>query len=233
MDTPEDPTETPAVKTCLVRDLGRIPYDQGVGVQRDRVARRRAGEIRDTLLLVEHEPVYTIGKVGTAEHLLADEETVRRMGAEVRETDRGGDITYHGPGQIVGYPILDLQDLKKDVKWYVERLEEVMIRTVASWGIRAGRVPGLTGAWVGDGKIGAIGVRVEGWVTSHGFALNVSTDLDAFRWIVPCGIRGKGVTSLSAELGRTVDPAEVRPRLVEIFGQVFGRDMVHEESGRP
>lgn len=157
------------------------------------------------------------------EHLLSV-----RPGVEVVETDRGGDVTYHGPGQVVGYPILDLSALRRDVKWYLERLEEVMIRAVARWGIAAERRPGLTGAWVGDRKIGAIGVRVERWVTSHGFALNVCTDLSYFDQIIPCGLAGRGVTSIARETGRAVAPGEVLPALVEEFGRTFGRRMEHE-----
>ena len=163
------------------------------------------------------------GRVARREHLLRESADV-----EVVETDRGGDVTYHGPGQVVGYPVVDLKQLRQDVKWYLERLEEVLIRTVDRWGIRASRVEGMTGAWVGDAKIGAIGVRVQRWVTSHGFALNVSTDLDYFARIVPCGLEGRGVTSMAREMGRDVSLEEVREALVEIFGAVFGREMERE-----
>lgn len=189
--------------------------------------RRAAGTVPDTLLLLEHSHVVTLGKVARREHLLSI-----RPDVEVVETDRGGDVTYHGPGQIVGYPIVDLSALKRDVKWYLERLEEVLIRAVARWGIAAERRPGMTGAWVGNRKIGAIGVRVERWVTSHGFALNVSTDLSYFDQIIPCGLSGLGVTSVTREAGRRVECDEVLPALVEEFGRAFGRRMEHE-PGNP
>jgi lipoate-protein ligase B len=172
--------------------------------------------------------VVTLGKVARAEHLLAS-----RPDVEVVETDRGGDVTYHGPGQVVGYPIVDLSALKRDVKWYLEGLEETMIRTAARYGVRAGREPGMTGAWVGGAKLGAIGVRVERWVTSHGFALNANTDLSYFDLIIPCGLRGRGVTSLAKEIGRPIDLDELRRALAEVFGEVFGRSMVHEKEGAP
>ncbi|HTF56500.1 MAG TPA: lipoyl(octanoyl) transferase LipB [Planctomycetota bacterium] len=210
---------------CDVRFLGRLRYAEGLELQRDLVRRRIAGEIPDTLLLLEHEPVVTLGKVAKAEHLLVNREGLARLGVEVHETDRGGDVTYHGPGQVVGYPILDLNALRRDVKWYLERLEEVMIAVCARHGVTADRRPGMTGVWVGTEKIGAIGVRVERWVTSHGFAFNVATDLARFGLIVPCGLRGEGVTSLAARLGRPVDPEGVKRDVAEAFGTVFGRDL--------
>ncbi len=210
---------------CDVKFLGRMGYGEALRIQRDLVARRIAREIPDTLLLLEHEPVVTLGKVARAEHVLVDKERLAKLGVEVHETDRGGDVTFHGPGQIVGYPIVDLNDLRRDVKWYVEQLEEVMIRTCARHGVEAARRPGMTGAWVGAEKIGAIGVRVEKWVTSHGFAFNVATDLGYFGLIVPCGLRGEGVTSLSARLGRAVDLERVTRDVAEAFGAVFGRDV--------
>jgi lipoyl(octanoyl) transferase len=167
-----------------------------------------------------------MGKMAKDEHLLG-----ALPGVEVVRTDRGGDVTYHGPGQLVGWPVVSLEELRRDVKWYLEGLEEVMIRTAARWGIRAGRAAGMTGAWVGDRKIGAIGVRLQRWVTSHGFALNVNTDLSAFGQIVPCGLHGRGVTSIALETGREADLAEVRAALVAGFGAVFGRRMVpHGEA---
>lgn len=212
---------------CDVKFLGRMSYGAALRIQRELVARRIAREIPDTLLLLEHEPVVTLGKVARAEHVLVDKERLAKLGVEVHETDRGGDVTFHGPGQIVGYPIVDLNDLRRDVKWYVEQLEEVMIRTCARHGVEAARRPGMTGAWVGAEKIGAIGVRVEKWVTSHGFAFNVATDLGYFGLIVPCGLRGEGVTSLSARLGRAVDLERVTRDVAEAFGAVFGRDLRH------
>jgi len=214
---------------CRWRFAGRRGYAEALALQKDLVRRRIAGEVSDTLLFVEHPHVITLGKVAHREHLLA-----ARSDVEVVETDRGGDVTYHGPGQVVGYPIVNLGGLRRDVKWYLERLEEVMVRAVAAYGVRAGRQPGMTGAWVGDRKIGAIGVRVERWVTSHGFALNANTDLSFFDLIIPCGLAGKGVTSLAKETGRDVDLDDLRRRLAEAFGAVFGRRMEHEhENGEP
>jgi lipoate-protein ligase B len=208
---------------CRWTYLGRRRYGEALEIQRDLVRRRVAGEVPDTLLFVEHPHVITMGKMARPEHLLAG-----RPEVEVVETDRGGDVTYHGPGQVVGYPIVDLAALRKDVKWYVERLEEVMIRAAASHGVTAGREPGMTGAWVGPNKLGAIGVRVERWVTMHGWALNATTDLSYFDLIIPCGLRGKGVTSLAKETGRAIDLDGLRRVLAETFGEVFGRTMVHE-----
>jgi len=213
------------MEICRWRFAGTVRYAEALAMQKDRVRRRIAGEIPDTLLFVEHPPVITLGKMAKAEHLLE-----RRPGVEVVETDRGGDITYHGPGQVVGYPILDLNGLKRDVKWYLEQLEEVLIRTVARYGVAASREAGMTGAWVGDAKIAAIGVRVERWVTSHGFALNAGADLSGFDLIVPCGLEGKRVTSLAKEAGRGVGLDELRGSLAEVFGEVFGRKMIHGEG---
>ncbi len=202
---------------CSWNWLGRVGYLDAVALQKDLVRRRIAGEIPDTLLLLEHPPVYTLGKVAKREHIL------NAGDAEVIECDRGGDVTFHGPGQLVGYPIVDLNALKRDVKWYLEQLEEVMIRVAASYGTTASRLPPYTGAWVGDTKLGAIGVRVGRWVTSHGFALNVNTDLSYFARIVPCGIQGKGVTSIAKQIGRAVDLLDAARRAAREFGAVFDR----------
>jgi lipoate-protein ligase B len=210
---------------CRWRFAGTLRYSDALALQKEQVRRRVAGEIPDTLLFVEHPHVITLGKMAKTAHLLE-----RRPGVEVEETDRGGDITYHGPGQVVGYPIVSLDGLKKDVKWYLERLEEVLIRTCARMGVRAGREPGMTGVWVGGRKIAAIGVRVERWVTSHGFALNATTDLSYFDLIIPCGLEGKGVTSLAREVGGDVDLDALRRGLAEDFGDVFGRTMVHDDE---
>ncbi|MBI4566597.1 MAG: lipoyl(octanoyl) transferase LipB [Planctomycetes bacterium] len=219
---------------CRVRILGRLRYVEALSLQRELVRRRASGEIPDTLLLLEHDPVFTLGKMARSEHVLLDPRRLAEMGVEVLESDRGGDVTYHGPGQVVGYPIVDLSAFRKDVKWYVERLEEVMIRTAARFGIQAGRIPGMTGAWVGDQKIGAIGVRVQRWIASHGFAFNVNTDLNYFRLIIPCGLSGKGVTSLAALLGRSVDLEHVQREVADEFGRVFGCEVRYEsESLRP
>ena len=212
-----------AVRPLEVRHLGRVRYAEGLELQARLVAERQAGTIPDTLLLLEHDPVFTLGRNARAENVLLSEEALAAQGFEIFETGRGGDVTYHGPGQVVGYPILDLSPDRCDVHRYVRDLEEVMIRTCADYGIEAGRVAGMTGAWVGDEKIGAIGVRIARWVTSHGFALNVSTDLAPFGMIVPCGIRGRGVTSLERRLARPVAAEEVAARLPRHLASVLGR----------
>ena len=204
-----------------VRHLGRVPYAQGLELQAGLVAERQAGRIPDTLLLLEHDPVFTLGRNARAENVLLPEAALKAQGFEVFETGRGGDVTYHGPGQLVGYPILDLSPDRCDVHRYVRDLEEVMIRTCADYGLEASRVQGLTGTWLGDEKIGAIGVRIARWVTSHGFAFNVGTDLSAFDLIVPCGIRGRGVTSLERQLGRPLPLEEVMDRIAANFAAVF------------
>ncbi len=206
-----------------VRRLGRVPYADALALQRSLVDERRAGRIPDTLLLVEHPHVLTLGVRGDGgrSHILATDEALASRGIEVHETGRGGDITYHGPGQIVGYPIIDLNPDRRDVHRYVRDLETVLIRTAADYGIDAGRIEGLTGVWVGDEKLAAIGVRIARWITSHGFALNVTTNLDHFALIVPCGIADRGVTSLSRLLGGTVDLADVEFRVIEHFANVF------------
>ena len=208
-----------------VKRLGRVAYARGLELQEELVAARQAGRIPDQLLLLEHDPVFTLGRNARSENVLLPAESLRERGFEVFETGRGGDVTYHGPGQLVGYPILDLAPDRRDVHRYVRDLEEVMIRTCAAWGVEASRVAGLTGAWVGADKIGAIGVRIARWVTSHGFALNVATDLSAFELIVPCGIRGRGVTSLERALGRPVPTSEVMDRLAASFAAVFEREL--------
>ena len=213
-----------------VRRLGRVRYADGLDLQARLVRERRAGAIPDTLLLLEHDPVFTLGRNARRENLLLSEEALHERGFDVFETGRGGDVTYHGPGQVVGYPILDLSPDRQDVHRYVRDLEEVMIRTCADYGVEAGRVAGLTGVWVGADKIGAIGVRISRWVTSHGFAYNVSTDLAAFDLIVPCGIRGRGVTSLALLLGREAPLAEVEDRLATHFAALFEHQPAAERS---
>jgi lipoyl(octanoyl) transferase len=206
-----------------VRRLGRVAYARGLELQAQLVADRQAGRLLDTLLLLEHDPVFTLGRNARAENVLFPALELRARGYEIFETGRGGDVTYHGPGQLVGYPILELVPNRRDVHRYVRDLEEVMIRTCRDYGIEAGRVPGLSGCWVGQQKIGAIGVRLSRWVTSHGFAFNVTTDLAPFGLIVPCGIRGLGVTSLERLLGRPVAFERVTDRLVAHFADVFER----------
>jgi lipoyl(octanoyl) transferase len=200
-----------------------VPYADGLDLQARLVADRQASRIPDTLLLLEHDPVFTLGRNARAEHLLFPEAELRGRGFEVFETGRGGDVTYHGPGQVVGYPILDLSPDRCDVHRYVRDLEEVLIRTCLDYGVAAGRVAGMTGAWVGEAKIGAIGVRIARWVTSHGFAFNVGSELQPFGLIVPCGIRGRSVTSLERLLGRPVALDGVMDRLAAHLAAVFGR----------
>ncbi len=214
------------MKPCLVIDLGLIRYQAAWELQRRIVAARKAQVLPDVLLLCEHPHVITLGRNGKSEHLRASEHLLRQMNVEFCATDRGGDITYHGPGQLVGYPILNLAEIRRDVVWYVRQLEEVMIRATSDFGIRATRRAGRTGVWVeapeaGEEKLAAIGVHISRWVTSHGFAYNVGTDLRYFDLIVPCGIADKRPTSLERLLGRRVAAAELAPRILERFGEVF------------
>lgn len=210
------------LRWLLVRKLGRVPYGEGLELQARLVAERQRDEIPDTLLLLEHDPVFTLGRNARAENVLLPADALRARGFGVFETGRGGDVTYHGPGQVVGYPILRLAPGRQDVHRYVRDLEEVMIRACAHHGIGASRVSGKTGAWVGHEKIGAIGVRIARWVTSHGFALNVGNDLTPFDLIVPCGIRDRGVTSLERLLGQPVPLEPVLDRLAGHVAEVFG-----------
>ena len=208
-----------------VRQLGVVPYSDALEMQHALVAERQAGRISDVLLVLEHPHVITVG-VGAHRgraNVLASESELSSRGVELHEASRGGNVTYHGPGQLVGYPVLDLKPDRCDVHRYVRDLEDVLIRTARSFRVSATRVAGLTGAWVGDQKLAAIGVRLSRWVTSHGFALNVDTDLDYFKLIHPCGLRHHGVTSLAALTGRQLSAADVVPVLVREFGSVFGR----------
>jgi lipoyl(octanoyl) transferase len=208
-----------------------VPYPEALALQKALVEDRRAGRVPDLLLLLQHPPVITLGVKGDGgrSNIVATPARLAELGVDVHETGRGGDVTYHGPGQVVGYPILDLQPDRCDVHKYVRDVEEVMIRVCDSYGITAGRIKGLTGAWVRADKIGAIGIRISRWITSHGFAFNVSTDLTHFGLIVPCGIQGHGVTSLERELGRPVQIREVEDRLVLALGAVFSREPVGED----
>ena len=222
-----------------VRRLGVVSYAEGLALQRKLVDDRKAGRIPDVLLLLEHPHVITLGvKTDSARsHIVASPEVLAAGGVEVHETGRGGDVTYHGPGQLVGYPVIDLKPDRCDVHAYVRDLEELMIRVCADFGLAARRVTGLSGAWVdterGLEKIGAIGVRISRWVTSHGFAFNVNTDLDFFRLIVPCGIAEHGVTSLEARLGRRLAMTEVENAFVAHFAHVFGRTVAAGSPNRP
>lgn len=211
-------------RTVEVQRLGRISYADALGLQQQLVEARREGKIPDQLLLLEHPPVITLGVKtrNDRSHILATPERLQALGVEVHETGRGGDVTYHGPGQLVGYPILDLKPDRCDVHQYVRDLEETMIRAAATFGVTAGRVKGLTGIWVGTEKLAAIGVRISRWITSHGFAFNVTTDLSHFNLIVPCGITDRGVTSLEKLTGRRIPMAEVEDAIVRSFAATFG-----------
>jgi lipoyl(octanoyl) transferase len=215
-----------------VRRLGIVPYADGLQMQRDLVEERRANRIPDLLLLLQHPPVITLGVRGDGgrSHVVASNERLAALGVGVCETGRGGDVTYHGPGQIVGYPVLDLRPDRCDVHRYVRDLEEVMIRTCESYDVAAGRIAGLTGAWVRAEKIGAIGVRISRWITSHGFAFNVNTDLSFFDLIVPCGLHGHGVTSLRQLLGRPISMSGVEDVLTGHFAAVFGAEVMRGEA---
>lgn len=202
-------------------DLGRCSYESGIAEQERIVTARRNGEVPDTLILLEHDPVYTLGRSADERHVIASSREPALAEIPVVRTGRGGDVTYHGPGQVVAYPIVDLAACGKGVVWYVGRLEETMIRVLAVYGVDGRRDPANRGVWVGDKKIGAIGVRVSRHVTMHGFCLNVAVDLDHYRGIVPCGIRDKGVTSLD-RLVKGVTMDDVKRLIVEKFGEVMG-----------
>ena len=214
------------MRKCQVRELGRMDYGQALELQQQLANQRKQGAVSDHLLLLEHPHVITVGRNGHLENLLASEEILGRAGISFYPTDRGGDVTYHGPGQLVGYPILDLRDWKRDVGAYVRAVEEALIGTLAEFGIAAGRIPKLTGVWVGDRKIAAIGVHLSRWVTSHGFALNVHTDLSYFQYIVPCGLT-RPVTSM-AQLGVRASLEEVAQVFAAHFGRVFECEMLFE-----
>ena len=217
------------MRTCQIVDLGLVGYAEAYALQKRIVAARKTEAIGDVLLLCEHPHVITQGRNGKREHLLVSEHVLRQKGMEYYETSRGGDITYHGPGQIVGYPILNLGAIRRDVVWYVRTLEEAMIQATAEFGIKAERVAGKTGIWVRIGnteeKLAAIGVHISRWVTSHGFAYNVSTDLRNFDLIVPCGIAECKATSLEKLLGRSVEEKEVSPRIAKHLGELLGLEM--------
>jgi lipoyl(octanoyl) transferase len=217
------------LNNCLIVDLGLMGYAEAWALQKRVVAARKTGAIEDALLFCEHPHVITQGRSGKRNHLLVSENVLKQKGVEFHATDRGGDITYHGPGQLVGYPILNLGAIRRDVVWYVRTLEEAMMRATAEFGIAAERVAGKTGIWVKsenvEEKLAAIGVHISRWVTSHGFAYNVSTDLRYFDLIVPCGIADRKATSLEKLLGRRVEPKEVARRIAHHLGEVFGLEM--------
>ncbi len=217
-----------------VRRLGVVSYDAGLELQKALVEERRAARVPDLLLLLQHPPVITLGvRGGSRSHIVATGARLAELGVEVHDTGRGGDVTYHGPGQIVGYPILDLRPDRCDVHRYVRDIEEVMIRVCADYGVEAGRIKGLSGTWVGAEKIGAVGVRISRWLTSHGFAFNVSANLSGFQLIVPCGIADRGVTSLEKATGQHVPLADVDDRIVHHFSAVFDREVMAPRTGAP
>lgn len=215
------------MRNCELRDLGTISYAEALTIQKDLAGQRKRGEIPDQLLIVEHPHVITLGRNGRLNNLLATPEVLERTGISFHHADRGGDITYHGPGQIVGYPIFDLREWKRDVVAYVRAIEQAIIDALADFDITAGRVAGCTGVWVDHRKIAAIGVHLSRWVSTHGFALNHNTDLSYFQYIVPCGLT-KPVTSLR-ELGSNVPRGEVVRSLAHHFAQVF--DFTLTEAG--
>jgi lipoyl(octanoyl) transferase len=221
------------MRECIVRDLGRMSYSEALAVQQRLASERKQGFGADHLLFVEHPHVVTIGRNGHEENVLASEATLRRAGIELYETDRGGDVTYHGPGQIVGYPIVDLREWKRDVGAFVRGIEQVLIGALGDFGIQARRIAKLTGVWVDDpqgnaAKIAAIGIHLSRWVSTHGWALNVSTDLRCFQYIVPCGLASP-VTSM-ADLGVRADPEDVKAALAQHFGKTFNFEMQAEHA---
>jgi lipoyl(octanoyl) transferase len=209
-----------------VTNLGVVEYAEAMALQEELRRGVTAGALPDQLLLLEHPPVVTVGKHAGLGNLILPEQDLRGRGIDFHRTGRGGDITFHGPGQLVGYPVMDLNPDRRDVHRYVRDLEESLIRTLADFDVSSGRIPGLTGVWTCDLKIAAIGVRISRWVTTHGFALNVATNLDYFRVIVPCGIADRGVTSLSRVLGRETTVDQVRPVFARRFAEVFEREPV-------
>jgi lipoyl(octanoyl) transferase len=213
-----------AGRACAWEDLGRLGYREAWDRQLGCVERLKQGAEADRLLFVEHPHVVTLGRNARMENVLVSPERLAALGIELHETDRGGDVTYHGPGQIVGYPILDLTKWKRDVAAYLRALEDVLIVTLADFGLEGERSPGATGVWVGDAKVAAMGVHLSRWITSHGFALNVTTDLTYFGHIVPCGLT-RPVTSMEKLLGAAPDCAEVQAALIRHFGEVFERTM--------
>ena len=201
-------------------NLGKRSYGEVWNLQKKMQIKRMAGEIDDLLILVEHDPVYTLGKSADANHLLQS----RDRTIEVFNVERGGDITFHGPGQLVGYPIIDLANYKKSVSWYMHSLEQLTIEVLSEFEISAKRVKGLTGVWVGDKKIAAQGVRLTRWVTMHGFSINVNTDLSYYNGIIPCGIFDRGVTSMEELLGSTQKMEKIRTLVIDKFNQIFMRN---------
>lgn len=213
---------------CRVLDLGFLDYRKTWDLQKELVERRFQREVPDTLILVEHPPLFTIGRSGSRKNIHVSDEHLETLGIPVLEVDRGGDITYHGPGQLIGYPVLDLTGHGRDVHLLLRRIEEVLIRLLADWGVKAARVSNYTGVWVGHEKIAAIGIGVRRWISFHGFCLNVNPDMKYFSMISPCGIRDRGITSLTklkGEKSERIDLQEMKERLVQHFGDVFTMEM--------
>jgi lipoyl(octanoyl) transferase len=208
---------------------GQVRYGESRELQKRLEAARQNGAIPDVLLLLEHPPVYTKGRRSTADELPMGEDWYRMQGIEVTDTDRGGRVTYHGPGQLVGYPIVDLRAYGDDVHEYIRRMERVMIESLGEWGVKAGCIEGQTGVWVGDRKIGSIGVHVDRRVTTHGFAINVNNDLQPFEWIVPCGIETCRMTSLTRELGAEQDMGAFMDTIAHVFGEIYEREPLEVE----
>lgn len=216
----------PKKRACLAVFLGPVEYLRALEMQMRVCQTKKQGFEEDVLLLLEHPPTITLGRNGKWAHLLASDQELSSRGVGRFEVDRGGDITYHGPGQLVGYPILQLAREERDVRRYMRDLEEALIRLLAGFGIMAARQEGLTGVWTSQGKIAALGVHISRWITRHGFALNISTDLSCFDWIIPCGVSGRGVASMSSILGLQVELREVAEKFVCEFGSVFGREVL-------
>ena len=217
------------MKKLNVIDLGNCAYGKAWEIQKEMHAKRVAGEIPDTLILVEHPHVYTLGKNANAQHLIASQDYLKSKGIEIYNVDRGGDITYHGPGQLVGYPIFNLKEHKESISWYVHTVEDVLIQMLADYGISAGRIEKLTGVWVGNQKIAAIGMRVSRWVTMHGFALNVSTDLSLYDGIIPCGIVSKGITRI-IDLEPNIQMDQVKRDVIIKFRTLFDLSLVNRNQ---
>jgi len=219
------------VRELSVKRLGRMGYAQALRLQEQLHEARVAGHLGDTLLLLEHEPVITWGRAGKKEHLQTPGDLLQELGIEIHDTGRGGDVTFHGPGQLVAYPIIDLKPHRCDVRRYVRDLEETMIQTALDLGLQAHRREGLNGAWIGDRKLGSVGVRISRWVTMHGVALNVSTDLSYFRHIVPCGIANCEMTSLSRELGHPVALPAIEDAFAKHFARIFDSQLTDDIVG--
>jgi lipoyl(octanoyl) transferase len=214
------------LRECLVAWLGRISYEEALSLQMQICDLKKQGFDKDVLLLLEHPPTITLGRSGKRDHLLVTEEYLKLRGIDLWNVDRGGDITFHGPGQLVGYPILTLQTQERDVHRYMHNLEESLIQLLETYGINGSREHGLTGVWTQAGKIAAMGVHISRWITRHGFALNINTDLSYYDFIVPCGISGRKITSLQYILSHSVNMEEVVERYLPIFGTLWDRAMI-------